>query len=235
MNHIPFKNYNQANEILYILNSIKNEGVVSISKIGIQKVIYLANLFSPIKNIILATIKFLSYKRGPYSSEIQNTLDQLISNGYVDVVSFKSFNNQASIASYSINNAGEIVVSKLIKYEKEQNKEWWYDCIVKLSNIYSKQETLTQSANYTGFDTIVNLVYQDDTYLNIKNNHDFDRFINTADENSPTFQLIKYVKNYIEENNLYLSNSNIKRNTELILISFFEFLYSKYIDSLEYE
>lgn len=225
------KEFNKSNEVLYILKSAQDSRIDSISKIGIQKVFYLANLLAPIKNLILATIDFLSQKRGPYSSSLQNIVDQLVANGYVEIVSFKNDYGRWSLASYSISKAGEQVVDNLIVYEKEKEKLWWYKTIVKLSKIYSKQDILVNEENYGGFDNIVNLVYQDLTYLKYKNETELLSNINLKDEHEPTYLLINFIKDYIIENDLIEKNFGKNKIAEIILIAYFDFLYSKYLDN----
>lgn len=227
------KDFNKSNEILYILKSVQDSKIDSISKIGIQKVFYLANLLAPVKDLVLAAIEFLSEKRGPYSKSLQNIVDQLVGNGYVEIVDFKNSNNGQSwsLASYSITKAGLQVVDNLIKYEKEKEKLWWYNIVVRLSKIYSKQEVLANENNYGGFDNIVNLVYQDLTYLKYKNGAELLTNINLRDEHEPTFVLINFIKEYIVQNNLLSKNLGKNKIAEIILIAYFDFLYSKYLDS----
>jgi len=235
MNHIPFNNYSRANELLYILNATKREDLDSISKIGIQKVLYLANLLAPVKNVILSTLRFLSYTRGPYAPDVQNTLDQLTANGFVYITTFREFKAKSSVATYSISTAGEAVVNKLTVNPKEDEKKWWFESILKLSAIYSDQPAFLEGGSYSGFDKIVNLVYEDDTFLNVKDNLQFASVINLKREDAPTFTLINFIKNYVSENKLLDNGKNERWNAEIVLIGFFEFLYSKYLDNLSNE
>tara|TARA_Y100000815_G_C13339710_1_gene499385 strand:+ start:224 stop:934 length:711 start_codon:yes stop_codon:yes gene_type:complete len=231
MNHIPFKNYQRANEILYILYSSDLEGNnYGLSKIAIQKIIYLANLYSPLKEIILSTIRFMSYKRGPYSPDIQNSLDQLMSNGYVNISDYQSFSNNASNAEYKISEAGVSVVNNLICLDKEEEKKWWYSVIFRLSRIYSEQITLkNQNGEYSGFDKIVNLVYKDSTFLQYKKKQ-HNAFIDLENKSLPTYELIALIKDYVKMGYIELNQENERNNTEFILIGFYEFLYSQFLD-----
>ncbi|MDC7994042.1 hypothetical protein [Altibacter sp. HG106] len=230
VNHIPFKDYNRSNEVLHILYAAKTVNIQSLSKIGIQKIFYLANLLSPVKEIVLATIRFVSHYRGPYSKEIQNTVDHLTALGYVEIEDFIVHNHKYSIAKYSLSDAGESVVNKLVEYSKENEKQWWYSILIQVSNIYSNEEIFEEHSSYDGFDHIVDLVYKDSTYLSIKNSQDFRKFIDTSDPSTPTYKLIEFVKKFIVTQDLQVERTDEKRIAELVIISFFEFLYSKYID-----
>ncbi len=231
VNLIRNRNIQKANEILYILNALDEVGKATVSKVGIQKIYYLSSLLSPIKNVVMSIIRFYSQLRGPYNLEIQNTIDQLVGYGLVDVCAFQTLNYNASLSEYKINAEGKKVVSLLIKYSKEEEKNWWINFITKCTFIYSKENLYVENKEYKGFDTIVNLVYKDSTYEVIKKNAKKNYPIDIDNETLPTNELIKYVKNYIDTNKQSLNFGNERQTAEIIILTYFEFLYSKFIES----
>lgn len=229
------KNIQKANEILYILYALDEVGKSSVSKVGLQKIYYLSSLLSPIKDVIMSIIRFYSQLRGPYNSEIQNTVDQLVAFGLVDVCAFKSLNYNAALSEYKINTEGKKVVDSLIKYPKEEEKNWWINFITKCTFLYSKEDLYDKNKEYQGFDTIVNLVYKDSTYEIIKKNAKKNYPIDIDNERLPTNELIKFTKNHIESNRKNLNFGNERNTAEIIILTYFEFLYSKFIESKSYE
>lgn len=225
------RNIQRANEILYILYALDDVGKSAVSKVGIQKIYYLSSLLSPIKDIVMTIIRFYSQLRGPYNAEIQNTLDQLVAHGLVDVCAFQTLNYNAALSEYKINNEGRKVVDLLIKYPKEEEKNWWISFITKCTFLYSKENLYDQSKEYKGFDTIVNLVYKDSTYEIIKKNARKNYPIDINDKSLPTNELIKFVKDHIESNRLNLNLGDERNTAEIIILTYFEFLYSKFIES----
>ena len=85
----PIHNYHKANEVLYVLAAVEESGGGPVSKIALQKLLYLASALAPIKEVVLEFLHFIYQKRGPYSKDIQNAVDHLVALGVVDVVSFK--------------------------------------------------------------------------------------------------------------------------------------------------
>jgi hypothetical protein len=223
------RNIHSSNEILYILNALDEVGKSSVSKVGIQKIYYLSSLLAPIKDVVVSIIRFYNQLRGPYNSEIQNTVDQLVAYGLVDVCMFENLNYNASLAEYKINSEGKKVVKLLVKYSKEEEKNWWINFITKCVYLYSKENLFDRNKEYKGFDTIVNLVYKDSTYELIKSTAKKNYPIDVRDKTLPTNELIEYVKEYIKSNNVNLGNE--RNAAELIILTYFEFLYSKFIDS----
>lgn len=231
VNLIRNRNIQKANEILYILNALDEVGKSTVSKVGIQKIYYLSSLLSPIKNVVMSIIRFYSQLRGPYSFEIQNTIDQLVGYGLVDVCAFQTLNYNASLSEYKINAEGKKVVSLLIKYSKEEEKNWWINFITKCTFIYSRENLYVSNIKYEGFDTIVNLVYKDSTYEVIKKNAMKNYPIDIDNKNLPTNELIEFVKSYIDKNKEKLNLGNERTTAEIIILTYFEFLYSKFLDS----
>ncbi len=230
------KNYNLSNEILYALHSADRENLEFVSKIGLQKVIYLSNVLAPVKTIVLETIKFLSYIRGPYSKDVQNIVDQLVAIGLVKIINFEKTIGRNVISHYQITDGGKQVVDNLIKYHKEDEKLWWLSTIVKVSVLYSDEEVLKDDTSFNGLDSIVKLVYEEPTFLELRtfeNDHSIRHksLIELHGKSAPTNKLIAFTLHYIKNNNLTLRNERM--TAELVILAFFEFLYSKYLSNNE--
>ena len=87
--YLQFKNYRNANEVLYALYAADRIANEAVSKLGLQKLLYLAASFAPIKNIVLSVVRFSRLGRGPYSKHIQNAIDQLVAYDLADISDFK--------------------------------------------------------------------------------------------------------------------------------------------------
>ena len=229
--YIQLNNYHHANEILYVLEAIHKSTNNPISKLGMQKLLYLSASLAPLKEVILSIIKFLSYKRGPYSKEIQNTLDHLVAYNLVKITEFKVFSEKSASALYIITEDGINVVNTLTKYNKEEELNWWIDIIVKISNIYAIELDIGDTKEFTGIEKIVKLVYQDPTFKNVKDNQVNSELIDLSQKEGMTYQLIEFFKNYQLHHNI--PNFCSERNKiEFWLLTFFEFLFSKHLDEV---
>jgi len=229
--YIQLNNYHYANEILYVLKSVKNSTDLSISKLGMQKILYLSASLAPIKEIILSILKFLSYKRGPYSKDIQNTLDHLVAYNLVKISEFKIYNEKSASALYKITDDGIKVVNELIKYNKEEEINWWIDTIVRISVLYTDELDMESTKEFSGIEKIVKLVYQDPTFKNVKMNQTGSELIDLSLKEGLTYELIQFFKKYQDTHNIpqFL---NERSKIEFYLLTFFEFLFSKYLDEI---
>jgi len=232
LNLIQIDNFQTSNEILFVLDSISKNAGKSLSKLGLQKILYLAKVLEPVREIIMNTLEFLTEKRGPYSKEIQNLIDHLTALGFVSITNFKVIVGKNSLAYYEITPVGEGVVKKLKKIPIQEEKYWWIDIISRLTIIYSNKVELENDTKFFDLDRIVRLVYQDPTYNLFKQNNNWKYFIDfeKRDENSTSW-IIDFVKTYVEENNLIVGQKFIRGNAELITIAFFEFYFLNYLKS----
>jgi len=211
---------------------MKQNNHPSVSKITIQKLLYFTYLLAPIKKAIFKTIKFVIQKRGPYSKDIQNVIDHLLARGIIDIVKYHKLNGNNSIAYYKICEGGEYIVKSLEKYSKEEEKIWWINTIVKISILYSTEKELMEDDKFSGMDKIVRLVYQDPTFLDAKKSQHFKTLIELDNIEHPTAKMISFTKDFIEKNDTGIDNTNERRLFEIILIAFFELLYSNYLNSI---
>ena len=78
----------RSNEILYLFYSADELNWPCMSKIGAQKCLYLSEILSPIKEIVLAFLNFIYLHKGPYSKDVQNILDNLAALNAIEITSF---------------------------------------------------------------------------------------------------------------------------------------------------
>lgn len=227
--YLQFKNYRNANEVLYVLDAAHRISDDSVSKLGLQKLLYLSACFAPIKDIVLSILRFSRWHRGPYSPQIQNTVDHLVAYGLVDITEFKQLQWKASIAYYKISDGGTLAVEKLKKYSVENDKAWWIDCITRLAYAYSEEEILQGDEEFSGLDTIVRMVYQEGTFISIDASEGKGGTFNFEMDNGITAQIIKLTKEHIQ-NNSEFQRLSYKEIAELILVAFFEQLYINTLD-----
>jgi hypothetical protein len=227
--YLQLSNYHYANEILYVLKSVNNDTNKVISKIGVQKLLYLSASLSPIKDIVLSIVKFISEKRGPYSKDIQNTLDHLVAYDLVKITEYRVFSNHSSIAFYQITEGGLAAIDSLIHYNKEEEVYWWINLITRISNLYVDEDEMKSENHFSGMDKIVKLVYQDPTFKSIREHQGKYALIDLNIRNGLTYDLVRIAKNFIIENESNFDSLNERNKVELIVLSFFEFLFSNYL------
>lgn len=219
----------KANQILYILDSVNENSVnKTLSKLGLQKLVYLSAVLAPARKIILSIVQFKRDQRGPYSKDIQNIVDHLVACGLVTVEEFRVTYKNNSIAYYRISDGGAEAVDRLKKIAKENEKYWWMDMITRLSIIYSEEEGLENETELTGIDKIVRLVYQDLDFKLVED--DYGEIIDTHKETLSS-SLIKFTEEYISNNLQILDFENDRNIIELVVMTYFEFLHSKYLDT----
>lgn len=226
---LQLENFHKSNEILYVLNAIYENRGKSVSKIALQKILYLSGALAPIKEIILSIIRFQRIQRGPYSKDIQNIVDHLVAYGLVEITEFKVIKDKNAIAVYKISEGGQNAVSKLREYSIEEEKYWWISCICKLSLMYAEFDSAENDDEFEGLDKIVRIVYQDYTFKETKENSYFRALIDFDDPDQPTAKTIQFVKGYIDENRNMFSFTNERFEAELILTAFFNQFYNNYI------
>lgn len=226
---LQIENFHNSNEILYVLNAVQISKGKSVSKIALQKLLYLSSALAPIKEIILSIIRFQRIQRGPYSKDIQNIVDHLVAYGLVKISDFKVIKDKNAIALYEISDGGKNAVTKLLQYSVEEEKYWWISCISRLSLMYSELDSAENDHEFKGLDKIVRIVYQDFTFKETKENSHFRALIDFSDTDAPTANTIKFVKKYIEQNRNLFSFENERFEAELILTAFFNQFYNNYL------
>jgi uncharacterized protein YwgA len=221
---LQLTNYHMANEILYALNEAHSRGEGTLSKLSLQKLLYLSGALAPIKRVVLEYLHFITEKRGPYSKDIQNTVDHLVAIGLVEITHFDKI-RRGSLANYKISEAGRTVVDLLIQYPREADKSWWISLVTRLIFSYFGGEGLKGKDD----EKIKSLVYEDPTYKDLKNRGLFHHLIELDDQKGFTYKLITSMNEYMEKSRLAGSRVNLRRRAEIVLSTFFEYLYINYL------
>jgi len=216
---IEYKRKNEVLFILYAANKILRE---PLSRIEVQKSVYLCNVLAPIKELILDFFEFRVWNHGPYSSEIQNTLNNLVALRYIRMNDYNvRTNNNVKYESsyYSILDKGILVVEKLIEYPDEKEQYLWIQSIIKIIGIY-------------GIKNIVKIVYEEPTFRFLKqneNNRGQAIPINNVCQNK-IIDLFKMIKDIAVNEFRYMVET-----PENVLLAVFDFLYSSIYDDIKDE
>ena len=226
--YIQLNNYKIANEILYILKNVKDVECKPISKLGVQKLFYLSVALAPIKDIVMSILRFQRIYRGPYSKDIQNTLDNLVAYELIKITSFQILGKNNSIAYYEISKGGVFAVENLIRYNKEEEKHWWIRSVIMLSKLFSNHKILENDPEYNNLDKIVRLVYKDHSFMEKFDQHG--AIIDFGDKLGKTAEIIEFTKSYISNHINQFKIYDDRALAELIMIAFFEQLLSNYIE-----
>lgn len=211
-----------ANEVLYALNAVNETIVRHLSKLTLQKVLYLSGAFAPLKDVLLEYLKFNAEKLGPYERTIQNTIDHLVGIGLVDVTYFEETNKGGALTHYVITDTGKETVRCLVLYPHEEEKAWWISLVTRLSYSYLVADGL----NGTVDEKIRNIVYQDPTYEPYKKKNLFRRLIDLSDKNGLTYQFSEFLKTYSTGNNILSADLSERKKAEIMLVTFMEYLYT---------
>jgi hypothetical protein len=216
-----------ANEVLYALDAAKKTSVGHLSRLTLQKVLYLSGSLAPLKDIFLEYLKFNSEMLGPYKGEIQETVDHLVGIGLVDIIYFertrrRGIRKAGARSHYVISDTGEEVVNRLILYPHEEEKDWWISLVTGLSYSYLEAGGLSGTVD----EKIKSIIYQDLTYNTFREKNLFRRLIDLTDKRGLTYQFVEFLKNYAHESNVIPSDISERKKVEIMLLTFMEYLYT---------
>ena len=93
-----------------------NKKSISLSKIQLQKIIYLLDSITEMLYILSIKNGHHTYFHGPYDKNIQNAADSLVISGFVDVKNIK-FSNNSTSCEYFLTQTGEAWIKYLIDIE----------------------------------------------------------------------------------------------------------------------
>lgn len=220
------EHYKRSSEILYLFYSADELKWPYISKIGVQKCLYLSEILAPLKEIILSFLNFIYLHRGPYSKDVQNILDSLVALNAIKVVSFTTTDGN-SYADYKITEAGRALVEKLALYPVEKEKLVWIQTVTKVVDAYIGCYGLSEQ--YKGVDRIIDLVYQEPTFREMRDRQAKWETIAFGAENKLTVELINFLKVIEQELPENFDEKKYRLNLETILLSFFEYLYVEHL------
>ena len=221
------KTFKRSNEILYLFYSADELGLPFLSKIGIQKCIYLSEVLSPLKEIVLSFLNFIYLHKGPYSKDVQNILDHLVSMNAIEVDSFSTYEKKNSYVNYKIAEAGKSLVENLIYDPMEKEKLQWIRIVMRLIDAY--KDAFDLSEEYSGMDKIIGLVYQEPSFHEIKQRNGKEELIPMGDKNTLTMKLIHFLEKVEEVLPPKFDREKYKLDLETVLLAFFEYLYVEYL------
>ena len=219
--------YKKMNEILYVFCAGKELKWNYISKIGVQKSIYLCEVLAPLKEIIFSFLNFIYHKRGPYSADIQNILDHLVALGAVELVSFERYGKSA-FANYKISETGENLVKNLIMDSAEEEKFSWINLVLKIVDAY--KDIFGIGKNFKNVDKIIDLVYQEPSFKEVQKKGRGE-FIPVGYEKNLTIKLLEFLKKIENEEIPVLLKRKPHKDLETILLMFFEYLYLEFLSN----
>jgi hypothetical protein len=163
--------------------------------------------------------------------EIQNTVDQLVAYGLADITDFKAF-GKASRANYRISEGGKEAVLRLREYSVEDEKAWWIGCITRLAYAYSLEDKLKENTKFNGLDSVVELVYQERTFVDLDRQVGFRGVVDFKMDEGATKKLIEFTKQAIKGIEVF-SELPEKAQAELILVALFEQLFANYLSTTD--
>ncbi len=220
------KIFKRSNEILYVFYSADELALPFLSKIGIQKCIYLSEILSPLKEIILSFLNFIYLHKGPYSKDIQNILDHLVALDGIEVDSFSTYGKN-SYVNYKITEAGKSLVEDLIYDPMEKVKLQWIRIVLKLIDAY--KDAFDLSEEYKGVDKIIDLVYQEPSFYEISQRKIKGEIIPMGNKNTLTMELIHFLDKVEEALPPKFDREKYKLDLKTVLLAFFEYLYVEYL------
>jgi hypothetical protein len=216
----------RSNEILYLFSGADTLNWPFISKIGVQKCLYLSEILSPLREIILSFLNFIYLHRGPYSKDVQNILDYLVSLDAIEVVSFTTIGGSAYV-DYRITEAGESLVNNLVLYPVEKEKFDWISTVMKVIDAYKGCYGLGKE--FKGVDKIIDLVYQEPSFKDLWQRGAKGEIIPFGVENKLTLELLDFLKTVEQKLPSKFDRNRYKLDLETILLSFFEYLYVEHL------
>lgn len=220
------KTFKRSNEILYVFYSADVLALPFLSKIGIQKCIYLSEVLSPLKEIVLSFMNFIYHYKGPFSKDISNISDYLVSINAIAVDSFSTY-KKSSYVNYKITEAGKSLVENLIYDPMEKEKLQWIRIMMRLIDAY--KDAFDLSEEYSGVDKIIGLVYQEPSFYEIKQRSGKGELIPMGDRDTLTMELIHFLEKVEEALPPKFDREKYKLDFETILLAFFEYLYVEYL------
>jgi hypothetical protein len=219
------KDYKRINEILYLFSAANELGWKDISKLGVQKTIYLSEILAPFKNVALSYLNFIYHYKGPYSKDIQNSLDYLVSCGALEISKFVQY-RKVSYVNYRTNKSGQKIVEALLEYPNEREKYEWIRIVLKMIDAYKGAFGIGRG--YQDVDKIIDLVYEEPSFKLTKSKGRGE-FIKMLSEDNASVKLLEFLKG-IEETDLQkILRKKPANDLETILLMFFEYIYLDFL------
>lgn len=208
------KFYEQRNEVLFVLFAAEKCIKKPLTRIEIQKIIYLSNSLSPLRDFILDYFDFRVWNNGPYSKDIQRTLNNLVGQRYLNMVEYTIKQKESKYnenSKYIISNIGRDTVNELIGIQIKKEEYEWILSVLRL-------------ISHFGIENVVKIVYEEPTFKNLKNSSNgFGAEIPIYNENkNKIVELAQELKNIGEQDFGYSFNKPGD-----ILLAVFDYLFSE--------
>jgi uncharacterized protein YwgA len=197
-------NYTLYNSVLCWLWNVDRLDWGSQSKIQMQKGVYLTQVLAPLYDLAEDYVKYFSYKHGPYSANLQSTIHHLCCLGYISLDMYEPWSKGKAL--YSISKKGKTVIADL-------KKGLMFDKIFNLTRIISNM------IDIYGIENIVEIVYQEPTFLELKEKGITSRRILLNAETNLSIKLIDHFEVLSGE---LFNRENV--TTESLIVTYFDYL-----------
>jgi hypothetical protein len=128
---------------------------------------------------------------------------------------------------YKITEAGRDLVENLALYPIEKEKLVWIKTVMNVLDAYKGCYGLSEQ--YKGVDRIIDLVYQEPTFREIRKRRAKREIIPFGAENKLTVELVNFLKNIEQELPENFDKKRYSLSLDTILLSFFEYLYVEHL------
>lgn len=124
----------------------------NLTKIQLQKFIYLADALSAVWNFIKQFKGHETYKHGPYDPNIQNAVDTLAFRGFIKIEDFEYQDNGNVSCRYGLTDIGKELIEQLTEQSYFQER-------------FEMFQIIGEEIDFKGWVNLVDLVYAEPTYL----------------------------------------------------------------------
>lgn len=123
-----------------------------LTKIHLQKFIYLVDALSVVWKFIKQFKGHETYKHGPYDQNIQNAVDTLAFRGFIKIDDFEYQDNGNVSCRYGLTKVGKDLIDQLVKQSYFEDR-------------FEMFQIIGEEVNSKGWRNLVDLVYAEPTYL----------------------------------------------------------------------
>lgn len=139
-------------DVIMAVAIAKDDYNCNLTRIQLQKYIYLVDTLSAIWNLVKSVKGHETYRHGPYDQYIQNAVDTLAFRGFIEINNFEILDNGKVFCRYGITNVGKGLLVRLSDQPYFQDRFEMYKIIAK-------------EIDNRGWSNLVALVYAEPTYL----------------------------------------------------------------------
>jgi hypothetical protein len=160
------RRFRRYNETLFMLAAADELGWSYLTRIQIQKIVYLCEMLAPFRDILVAFLEYRYHHKGPYARDLQNGVDHLVACGLVDLVYYAvapnsrdvpTHDGNVEVSQYRISKDGLSMVDALCCWSSNRELR---DLVTAVSQLVDTYE----------LKNVVRLVYQEPTFLRLKTN-----------------------------------------------------------------